>query len=71
MFGWDAGSVEDDFDIFLEPMSGGRKVFVINKQRVERRGIFLFPLVKKKCYGLIRLDGVGKLKMKIEWPRFS
>ncbi len=48
MFGWDAGSVEDDFDIFLEPMSGGRKVFVINKQRVERRGIFVIPSGEEK-----------------------
>ncbi len=38
MFGWDAGSVQYDFENFLDPMSGRRKVFVINKQRVERRG---------------------------------
>ncbi len=37
-------------------MSGGRKVFVIDKQRVEGRGNLGFPLEKKKDYGLISLD---------------
>ncbi len=43
--------------IFLEPMSGGRKVFVIDKQRVEMRGNLGFSLKKKKGYGLLSLDG--------------
>ncbi len=43
--------------IFLEPLSGGRKVFVIDKQRVEMRGNLGFSLKKKKGYGLLSLDG--------------
>ncbi len=57
MFGWDTGTVQNDFLIFLEPMSGGRKVFVVNQQRVEGRGDLGLPLEKEKDYGLIGLDG--------------
>ncbi len=38
-------------------MSGGRKVFVVDKQWVEGRGDLGLPLEKKKDYGLIGLDG--------------